>query len=244
MPNEPELQPNLGISDDEERTTDHEKSLDAVTAADAAANPLTEWPCRNGIILTLRRVPQTLIGDIATHIKKPKPPVVVIDEETGQTEANPDSPDYTEALLQWAYDRSEAAFAAGIVYGVKVKHLPEGMHPVESDEWIEDIERVFEATSDPDDPSVGQIKIAREPPGRRFYHWMRYYVLQDDVDLFAVSRVITARTVLTEKEVHQAVESFRYMAVRTPDRIGDIAGWADPDFDPSAPVDPEDRLGI
>lgn len=231
-------QPGLDLPEEQQRIADQLKISEAIGMAEAAANPMDEWTCRNGTKLKLRHAPQTLVADIVAKIERPRPPMVT-DPDSGKTEPVPDHPDHIEALTQWAFDRSMAVFAGAIAYGVRITELGEGLHPVESDDWIDELEFVNEAVDDPD-----TVQIAREPRGKRFFHYMRYYILDDDVDFFAVSRLITVRTALTESEVMAMVANFRRLAIEYPDRIGAVTDWLDPDADTIAAVDTGDHLGV
>jgi len=196
---------------------------------DSNANTIVnEITLGSGVKLKLKRVSPTLLSDIASRVPQPQPPEFIVDEATGRTDTNPDDPDYRKALQDWVEDRSEAAFAASVVFGAKVIEVPDGMFRPEDDEWIEEVERAFEAI---DDENSETIVIAREPAGKRFYHWLRFYAIDDDADLFKLSRILTARTAIMEGELAEMVSHFRRMAIGYPDLIGAVTGWSSADGD-------------
>lgn len=199
-------------------------------AAQSDPNYLTEWTCRNGLRLTIRRPPPHLMDQILSRLKQPEVPKARI-ESQGREEENPDDPGYRAAMEQWTIDRSEATAAAALTFGTEVAgELPEGLVGPESDEWIEIVESTVEMAG-------STLVVAREPKRRRFYDWLRYYAVGDPEDLYVLT-LIAVNAHITEAEVQQGLDTFRHILGRYPTLEGSIFEYDDFDRNPIPTVGP------
>ena len=123
------------------------------------------WISSNGIVFRFKRVSRMIITDAGKKIKDPKVPLVMNDDK-GRMEENPNDPDYVEALTDANYRRGMLAVDVYLAMGTEVVSCPEDIEPVESDIWKEDIE-LFGI----DVPAKGKA---------RYVAWLKYYALPDD----------------------------------------------------------------
>lgn len=224
--------------------TDHQ-GLPGTVGADAAAAALSgvgvdhaeRVELRNGIVLSTRLVPSHLIRAATQRVKPPAVPMVHIADQD-RDEPNPDDPAYVEAIMQWSIDQSDAAMSVGLMVGTKLEHLPDGMEPPESDVWVADIESVSDI--------MGlDIHIRREPDRARYLDWLRYYALQDDQDVFTVTRLVAAGALLTEEQVGRMAATFLGRdGWRTDPEPAAPVGVVSQDADRSEAADTRDGAGV
>ena len=173
----------------------------------------------NGVVLRIKTVPPHAMRAAARSVAQPTPPRVWIatkgtdknDPNDRGWEENPDDPDYRLALQAWMIDSDEAALRVGLLLGTDIISLPEGIHAPQSDEWIDEVEGVFAvATPDADMP-----KMRREPFNARYLDWLRYYAIPSDEDLFMLTRLVMATSVVTEEVLRDALAAFRGLQARS-----------------------------
>lgn len=189
-------------SSSKRKTTANARSAAIVQAAEVAA-AVSEGKSvgrekvelSNGIVLKLRPVPPFAMREAALRIKPPKPPIVLI-EEKGREEPNPNDPDYIEALDQFAQDQAEAISNILILLGTSVESVPPDMCRPEDDDWID----VF---------NVLGVEIDADNRHQRYLAWMRFYALETQRDIADVVSSCISRSGVTEAEVQRVVASFR-----------------------------------
>jgi len=123
------------------------------------------WISSNGIVFRFKRVSRMIIADAGRKIRDPKVPVVM-NEDKGREEENPNHPDYIEALADANYRRGMLAVNVYLSMGTEIVTLPEGIVPPEDCSWEEDL-----AAFDLDIPAKGKA---------RYVAWLKYYALNDD----------------------------------------------------------------
>lgn len=176
----------------------------AAEAADAytAGERIDSLTLSNGIVLALKLVAPLLISDAARRL--PKPPVpMVYSEEKGREEENPTHPDYLADLVMWRGARDEAGLSVALIMGSSVASVPAGIHPPDSDEWIDEIEASY-AAIDMEPP-----KIDRDRPSSRYLSWLRLYALPTEEDIVRISKILTSSVAVSEEDVREAVDAFR-----------------------------------
>ncbi len=170
-----------------------------------SAEQVREITLSNGIVLSLRPVPNKLIADAAASVPQPVVPRVLIEAKNVEEE-NPNHPDYIKALQDLPQRRSDAAFNMALSMGTNVVYVPEGLFGPD-DDWQGPIVESFEA-------------IGAEPPDfaatgrRRYLDWLRNYAIPTEEELVIIGRVCITSIAVTEGEVQSAVDSFRRGASR------------------------------
>lgn len=179
----------------------------AATAADAATAELVDTvELSTGVVLRVKPVPGRILGDAARLVKRPTPPMVM-NNDRGREEPNPDDPGYLDALREWSQQTMEASVNVALTLGTTVEHLPGGMHPPESDAWIEEVAGAYEV--------VGMASPVRTaPPKARYLDWLLYYAIGRDEDQFILTKVLFATHMITREELADAIASFRGLAQR------------------------------
>lgn len=170
----------------------------AVEAADAqASRDPSLFTASNGLRLKLKRVPQLLVLDATKHLRRPRIPMVM-DPAKGREMENPNDPDYLDEVRRFVTTQSITALNIYLTLGVTVlTPLPEGVAPLESDEWSDMIHVVYP-----------ELEIPPSGPMRKLI-WLKYHAVPDE-DL---NRVLSAIALLggavREEDVQRAQETFR-----------------------------------
>lgn len=166
---------------------------------DSSEEPAREITLSNGIRLELKPVPPFLVRKAALGISRPVPPSVSVNDK-GRTEPNPNDPDYQKALAEYEEKTSDMGNRVMMIVGTEIlEPLPEGIQPPESNEWVE-LLRILEI-------EVPEGELGE--PRQRKYAWLRYYALATAGDVIKVIGGLTRLSGIPEKEVDEAVRSFR-----------------------------------
>lgn len=169
----------------------------AVKAAAGSADdakPPDRVTTSNGIELKIRKVPPLLLTRAQEQIEIPKVPETYV-ESKGEVEENPNHPEYIAAVARYQDAVNMAALNAMLLTGTSFLSAPEGIDTPGDSGWAETLE------------ALG-IPIPASTPGR-YLAWLRYYALEDPMDLLAVMTAVGRVTGIAEADVLKAVETFR-----------------------------------
>ena len=166
---------------------------------------ISEVELSTGVILAVKPVPLFLLRKAISQLTPPRIPRVFL-EDKGREEENPDDPEYKDALVQFEQKSFDVAANVLLLLGTELKHCPEPIQPLESEEWSRPLE-ALEIVS----PSE------LDSPPRRYLAWLSYYVLSDPEDIARVVELVAKRSGVLESEVDTAVDSFRSRKVRRVD---------------------------
>lgn len=156
--------------------------------------PPTSVTLSNGIELKIRKVPPLLLTRAQEQIEVPKVPESYI-ESKGEVEENPNHPEYIAAVQHYNEAVNMAALNAMLLTGTSFASAPDGLDKPGDSGWAETIE------------ALG-IPIPASTPGR-YLAWLRYYALEDPMDMLQVMEAVGRVTGISEADVLKAVESFR-----------------------------------
>jgi hypothetical protein len=201
-------QERLGINLGNSRPESVKAALDAVGESDGSA-PFTRYTLVNGVVLAFKQVPALIVQRAQMAIPRPEVPKVYI-EDQDRFEENPNDPAYAAALNDWLYSMAEAELNVGLMLGVEIEHLPDGMFKVDDDDWIDD------ALSVADVMGI-DLGIEREKVRGRWLDYLRYYIITSEEDLMVITRAVSTRVALSEADVQTAVATFRRNARRFAD---------------------------
>lgn len=194
-------------------------SPEADAAATASDEPLETFTLQNGVVLRFKPVPPLLVKEAQMRVPRPEIPMVR-NTDSDRDEPNPNDPNYMIELETYYERLAEIVLRVGLIRGVVIESLPEGMVPVESDEWIDECKAIGDA--------VGEtMDIHAEPTRARWLDYMRFYIIPSEVDLFAITRIVSARVAVTEAEVRNAIATFRSVMGGFADRLAAAANDGD-----------------
>lgn len=172
-------------------------------ALDAAANVAEKQEGQDnlvtlsqGITLEIRPVPPLLVYEVLNRMEKPKPPMVW-NEDRKRDEANPNDPEYLEALEQFILTVGMAQANTMFLMGTKVHSVPEGCFGPEDDGWQELLQ-------DLDTP----IPI-EEGKSKRYVQWLRLYALATEEDQRKIMAACGRASGVRKEDVEKAVDNFR-----------------------------------
>lgn len=173
-------------------------------AAEAPAEPFTEYKTVNGVTLTVRAVPSFAMRAAALRVPRPAPPMVYI-ESKDREEPNPNDPEYTYALERWEQAQIEAVNDVILALGTKYVSVPEDVPSPQDDTWIDVLQELgFEIPGS---------------PTQRYIAWLKYIVLSErDLALLMIN--IVRLSGVSEVDVARQVMAFRRNAQRRADPSG------------------------
>ena len=85
----------------------------------------------SGVVLRGKRASSTLLIEVLTSSRRPKPPTYK-NEKMGRLMENPDDPDYIEQVQAYKYEQAGTLVTAMIMMGTEILSIPDGMegpHP-------------------------------------------------------------------------------------------------------------------
>jgi hypothetical protein len=85
----------------------------------------------SGVVLRGKKASSSVLIEVITSSKRPKPPVWR-NEKMGRMMENPDDPDYIEQVQAYKYEQAGSLVTAMIMLGTEIYSVPEGMegpHP-------------------------------------------------------------------------------------------------------------------
>lgn len=175
----------------------------AVEVAAAASGDVLErdrLTLDSGIVLKLSPVPP-FVFDFAQEKHPIPPPPVVMVEDKGREEPNPNDPDYIALVEKIRAEQMMIISDAAFVLGVEIDYVPIELEGPDGDNWIQACE-------------VVGIEIDRENAKKRKLQWLRYYALRTPLDIATVTRYCMGKTGTPEEVVQQVIESFRRQSRR------------------------------
>ena len=175
----------------------------AVAALDENGAAPDEVTLANGVRLKLRSVPPLFVRKAVSHLERPKPPRVHL-EEKGREEENPNDPDYIAALEEYGQKTFDAGANVMLAMGVSVLEVPDGMSKPEDEDWVELLEA---AGFEPDVHTEAARRLS----------WLSYYAITSEHDVIKIVLGVSRLTGVGEQEVAAAMEGFRGRAVRPAD---------------------------
>lgn len=84
-----------------------------------------------GVVLRAKKVSPSILIEVITHAKRPKPPTY-FNDKMGRRMENPDDPDYIEQVNAYKYDQAGSLVTAMIMLGTEIVSIPDGLsgpHP-------------------------------------------------------------------------------------------------------------------
>lgn len=169
----------------------------AVKAAEEAERPeIDTVRLSSGIVLKVKPVPPYLVRQAAKNVVRPQPPKIKLREDRDIEEENPDDPEYQEALGRHVVQAAEAASDLMLMAGTELVSLSDGQVPPESDEWLELVQFVG-------------VEVDWDSKFARYLAWVKFYAIMRESDLALLLAAVGRGIGLSEKEVDQAVDSFR-----------------------------------
>lgn len=190
-------------------------------AADAAAEQINggsaKYPetvtLENGIVLRFKAFPSEMVRRVADKLPEPEVPVVM-NEDKGREEPNPNDPTYLRAVAQHQQDAWSAAVDVMIAAGTEIESVPEGLHRPEGNQWLELAQHFG-------------VEVEVETPLSRYISWVQLYAIAGSSDWMKVLLPLIQRAGMSEEEVARAVKSFRGGALWRADTEvpGEVAGY-------------------
>lgn len=157
----------------------------------------TSVKVKNGVVLRVKPVPRYVLRALLRKYPEPEVPVVEIADK-GRTEENPNDPEYRRQRLQWIEQIGDATNNALLTLGTEVESVPKGMDRPEDETWAKRLKVVGIDVPAPD-----------EDDNERYLAWLRYYVIQDDIDLTQVAQAVMRRSgTPMEPDVEKSMSSF------------------------------------
>ena len=139
----------------------------AADIAESVVEKDNEITLSTGVKLSLKRVNSYAYIEFQRKHKKPKPPVVFL-EEHGREQENPDNPDYIEQLEQWNTERMMGIIDITLILGTECTHVPAGIPKMDSDSWLESLAVAF----------GGDIVFKNNK--ERYLWWLKYIASTDE----------------------------------------------------------------
>lgn len=149
----------------------------------------------NGVVLQLKPVPPFAVRQAAVEVKDPPIPVVYIADKD-RTEANPNDPDYLQAMKEAQQQRITAVTNLFFMIGTEVVSVPEGMFTPEQDDWIDMLE------------AVG-LPVDRTNKFKRYFQWLAWYVVTSEDDIASIVSGVATLSGVREEDVLTAMRDFR-----------------------------------
>lgn len=151
----------------------------------------------SGVVLRTKKVSVLRIQAVANKIKPPKlEDYAFYDPDREETILNPNHPEYLAAVERHNTEVGMAVLDALIVFGTEPVEVPDTVHPLESDAWLEELDFVG-------------IEVNRESKLARYLAWVRYVAMVTEEDVSLVTQKISSSTMGSSEElVAQAIENF------------------------------------
>ena len=118
----------------------------------------------SGVVIKSKPLPAGYTVNVSRkwNSKEPKPPVEFI-ESIGRDEANPDNPDYIKAHQEWQTEFALAMFNLGMVLGIEIVEIPDGVPTKESVEFAGILELLGELPQTDIQKTVLWIELVAAP---------------------------------------------------------------------------------
>lgn len=155
-----------------------------------------------GVVVRIRPVSRLLVTQVKTAIKDPKPPVLMI-EEKGRPEPNPNDPFYVEALIDAQIRRTVAVIDLILALAVEVVSIDGRTIPYDSEGWAEAI-------------AESGIEVPTEPK-KRYGAWLKYIAIPIEEDLALILQKAQRQVFTLEADVEDSSNQFRSDETRNSD---------------------------
>lgn len=162
----------------------------------------------NGVIFTVKKVPQVAYADLRDSLPEPTPPIFY-NEDYDREEPNVNDPRYLASHSNWQVRMSTGVINLTLMFGSDVKYIPDDIPSPESDEFKEELELTLS--------TMGWEKRDIRSMGKkqRYLFWVKYKGAvrdgdgDDGGDLGKLINAIGAMSGVPEEDVATAVEKFR-----------------------------------
>lgn len=176
--------------------TEVTKELDLAEASEAYMT------LSNGVKLRVAPPPVLAVQLMTKQNPAPRPPVVEVTGDDGRTwkEENPNDPDYQDAVQEHRENILETTLKVMLLKSTFVEFLPEQIIPLESDEWVEELEYLG-------------VEIPEDSRSRKLY-WLRYEILGVPKDFEKYQNISARLGGMEEEDIAAAEERFRSLSER------------------------------
>ncbi len=150
-----------------------------------------------GIQFRVKQVGQLALGGITERYQKtkPKPPYVFV-EAKGRKEANPEHPNYQEALVMWQLSHGMAVNNFLLLRGAEIieESISDDVEDWKSDDWQEEMEL---------------IGTNPESPRACYLDWLKIVACPETSDVAKLLGAIGRKSSVAQEDVEEAVSKFR-----------------------------------
>lgn len=158
--------------------------------------PHSHLKLSSGVVLRTKQVPILRLQAVANKIKPPKmEDYSYYDADREETIINPNHPEYLQAMEAYHLQQGMAVMDALIVFGTEIVSVPEGVAPLESDEWLEDLKFVG-------------IEVVEGSKLARYLSWVRYVAAVTEADIALITKKAASASGTSEEMVATAIENF------------------------------------
>jgi len=164
----------------------------------------------NGIVFTLREVPQVAYVDLRNSLPEPYPPIFY-NKDTGKEEPNYDDPRYASERASWEVAISTGIIDISILFGTEIKSIPDGIIKPDSEEFSDRLSVMLKrfGWSREDIRNIGKTE--------KYLTWVKYYATEGSFtgregkegDMDRLLNAVGRMSGVPESDVKKAVESFR-----------------------------------
>lgn len=169
---------------------------------------LKEFTTAYGVKLKLQKVAGLIVHDAVQRLDEPRMPRVLIkgyDGEPDRFEDNPNDPDYSKAIEAFKWKRGMISAQVYLGLGTSIGELPEGFEGPEGTNWSDAI------------TEFSELELpGPEKPRSRYVAWLKYVALDDSDYHLLMTNIMRLGGAVTQKDVDEAVKSFRSEPERDP----------------------------
>lgn len=163
----------------------------------------------NGVIFTVKKVPQIAFADLRDSLPEPSPPIFY-NKDYDREEPNLNDPRYISEHANWEVKMSTGVVNLTLMFGSEISHIPDNVPTPESEEFKEELELTLSV--------MGWDKrdIRSMSKKQRYLFWVKYKGApregsgeKDTGDLGKLIGAIGSMSGVPEEDVATAVEKFR-----------------------------------
>jgi hypothetical protein len=147
------------------------------------------------VVLHIRPIAPRIIMQVLENFKAPKVPSVY-DKEKERAIENPQDPAYLQAIEVYQTERGLALLDACIALGTELETIPEGVTPLDSEDWIDEL-------------AVAGVTFDASRPRIRYAMWVKTVAAVSEEDLLLVTKHVMRLSGVTKEDVDTALNSFR-----------------------------------
>lgn len=159
-----------------------------------------------GVVLRGKKVSASLLIEVLTSVKRPKPPVYR-NEKMGRMMENPDDPDYIEQVQAYKYEQAGVLQTVMILMGTEIASIPTGMegpHPVKKEGRKQKAEESWPKW-------LGEYELLGLPMNPeseawRYLTWAKFKAAVSDEDLRQIQEVVGRLSGIRESDTRAAEE--------------------------------------